>query len=275
MRVGLVQMSGSDDPAANLGPVNDMIAEAAELGARIVLTPEVTNCISASRARQSEVLQTEDRDPMLAALQTQAMRLGIWILIGSLALKIEGDKRFVNRSFLISPDGQVAARYDKMHMFDVTVSGSETYRESDGYKPGDRAVLAMVDNVPVGMTICYDLRFPYLFRGLSKAGAKILTVPSAFTPETGAAHWEVLLRARAIETGSFILAPAQCGTHQAARGRQRKTYGHSLAVNPWGQVLCDGGEAPGVSVVDLRLEEVDDARGRIPSLFHERDYAKA
>lgn len=275
MRVGLVQMCASDDPAANLNETKSFIQEAAEGGARFVLTPEVTNCISTSRTRQNDVLVTEDRDLTLAALRHEANRLGIWLLIGSLALKATGEDRFVNRSFLISPTGDIAARYDKIHMFDVTISDTEQYRESDGYRPGEEAVLAAVDGVPVGLTICYDLRFPYLFRGLAKAGAKIITVPSAFSPETGAAHWEVLLRARAIETGSFILAPAQSGTHPASRGRQRSTYGHSLAVDPWGRILSDSGDLPGVRLVDLSLDQVDDVRRRLPSLTHERTYIKA
>ena len=275
MRVGLVQLTSSDDPKENLLTVSNFVAEAARGGADFVLTPEVTNCVSASRKRQSEVLATEDQDMTLAMLQSEAARHGIWLLIGSLALKARDDARFVNRSFLIDPKGGIVARYDKLHMFDVTINEVETYRESDGYRAGDRAVLTEVDGVPLGMSICYDLRFPYLYRGLSKAGAKILTVPSAFSPDTGVAHWETLLRARAIETGSFVLAPAQCGAHPVSKGRQRVTHGHSLAVDPWGQVLCDGGEAPGVSLVDLRLHEVDDVRRRIPSLAHERIYIKA
>ncbi len=272
MRVALIQLNASDDPSENLGVTRGFVAEAAEAGARIALTPEVTNCVSASRARQNEVLRPEAEDQTLAALRQDAARLGMWVLIGSLALKPEDGERFVNRSFLIGPDGDIRARYDKIHMFDVTISETETYCESDGYKPGEEAVLAEVDGVPVGLTICYDLRFPYLYRGLAKAGAKFLTVPSAFSPETGKAHWETLLRARAIETGSYVLAPAQCGTHRATQGRQRTTHGHSLAVDPWGRVLLDGGDAPGISMVDLSPDLVDDVRRRLPSLFHERQY---
>lgn len=275
MRVGLVQLTSSDDPQENLLVVSNYIADAARDGARFVLTPEVTNCLSASRKRQAEVLVTEDQDMTLSMLQSEAARHKIWLLIGSLALKVEDDSRFVNRSFLISPEGKIAARYDKMHMFDVSINEVETYRESDGYRPGDRAVLGHVNDVPVGLTICYDLRFPYLYRGLAKAGAKILTVPSAFSPDTGAAHWEPLLRARAIETGSFVLAPAQCGTHPTTKGRQRSTHGHSLAVDPWGRVLADGGDMPGVVMVDLAIQDVDDVRRRIPSLTHDREYKKS
>lgn len=275
MRVGLVQLTSSDDPQDNLLSVSNYIADAVRDGARFVLTPEVTNCLSASRKRQTDVLTTEDQDVTLSMLQSEAARHKIWLLIGSLALKVADDSRFVNRSFLISPEGKIAARYDKMHMFDVSINDVETYRESDGYRPGDQAVLAHVGDVPVGLTICYDLRFPYLYRGLAKAGAKIMAVPSAFSPDTGAAHWEPLLRARAIETGSFVLAPAQCGAHPTTRGRQRSTYGHSLAIDPWGRVLADGGDMPGVVMVDLAIQDVDDVRRRIPSLTHDRDYNKA
>ena len=275
MRVGLVQMCSSDDPGENLASVSAYIGDAARNGARFVLTPEVTNCVSASRKRQQEVLKPEADDQTLAMLRGEAAMRKIWLLIGSLALKGEVDERFVNRSFLIAPNGEIAARYDKMHMFDVQLSEIETYRESDGYRPGDRAVLASVGDVPVGMTICYDLRFPYLYRDLAKAGAQILTVPSAFSPDTGPLHWETLLKARAIETGSFVLAPAQTGTHKTSRGRQRKTWGHSLAIDPWGRVLADGGEAPGVTMVDLNLSQVEDVRRRLPSLSHDRTYTKA
>ena len=249
-----------------------MVGEAAERGATFVLTPEVTNCVSASRARQNEVLHIEAEDPSLFGLCRTARERGIWLLIGSLALKSDDDKRFANRSFLIGPDGDIQARYDKVHMFDVTLSDEETYRESDGYKPGDRAVVSDIENVPIGLSICYDLRFPYLFRTLAQAGARILTVPSAFSPDTGPDHWEPLLQARAIETGSFVLAPAQTGTHSATRGRVRRTWGHSLAIDPWGRVLADAGEEPGVTIVDLDLAMVDDVRRRLPSLSHDQEY---
>ena len=273
MRAGLIQLTASDDPAENLLVTRQLIEEAAAAGAGLVLTPEVTNCVSASRARQAAVLRPETEDATLAGLRETAAAKGIWLLIGSLALKDpDGDGRFVNRSFLVSPSGGIVARYDKIHMFDVAISEAETYRESAGYRPGDTAVLAQVGAATVGMTICYDVRFPYLYRDLAKAGAEILTVPSAFAPDTGAAHWETLLRARAIENGAFVLAPAQCGTHRAAEGRARRTHGHSLAVDPWGRVLADGGDLPGVTLVDLDLEAVKDARRRLPSLTHDRTY---
>jgi predicted amidohydrolase len=273
MRAALVQLCASDDPIENLDRARARLKEAASLGAEFVLTPEVTNCVSASRSRQQEVLCAESDDPTLAALRQDAQSLGLWLLIGSLALKTsDPDGRFANRSFLVDPKGQIAARYDKIHMFDVAVSETETYRESAGYRPGDSAALAPTPWGPIGLTICYDLRFPQLFRALAQAGARVITVPSAFSPVTGAAHWESLLRARAIETGAFILAPAQTGTHRASRGRERRTYGHSLAVAPWGELLADAGTDPGVTLVNLDLSQVEDARRRIPALTHDRSF---
>ncbi|MEM6825936.1 MAG: carbon-nitrogen hydrolase family protein [Pseudomonadota bacterium] len=275
MRAALVQLNSSDDPEANLVETLLRLDDAVAGGAEFVLTPEVTNCVSTSRTRQSAVLRTEAEDPTLAGLRDAVARHGVHVLIGSLALKLGRDEtRFVNRSFLLYPDGSVAARYDKIHMFDVEVSETETYRESSAYRPGDQALLADVNGVRIGLTICYDLRFPMLYGALAQAGAQILTVPSAFSPATGPGHWETLLRARAIENGAFVLAPAQTGRHAATRGRVRETYGHSLAVGPWGNVLADAGSPPGVTFVDLRLADVDDARRRIPSLSHERPFRK-
>lgn len=278
LTAALLQLNVSDDPIANLAVTVPMIRQAAARGATFVLTPEATNLLSPDRAWQTSVLRTEAEDPTLAALRTEAKAAGIWLLIGSLALKSTdtNDARFANRSFLINPEGQIVARYDKLHMFDVTISETEQYRESAAYRPGDRAVLTHVaDDVSVGMTICYDLRFPHLHRQLAQAGAQILTVPSAFSPTTGLAHWEVLLRARAIETGCFVLAPAQCGTHAAPHspGRTpRQSHGHSLAIDPWGKVLADAGQMPGVTIVQLDLKGVDRARSRIPSLTHDRPF---
>lgn len=273
MRAALVQLNSSDDPKDNLPKTVAMIRIAAEAGAALVLTPEVTNCLSSDRRQQQQVLQHQADDITLAALRFQAADLKIWLLIGSLALKTtDPDGRFANRSFLIDPSGEIIATYDKIHMFDVAVSAGETYRESAGYRPGAAAVLAQAGVAAIGMTICYDLRFPELYQGLSLAGAQILTVPSAFSRVTGAAHWQVLLRARAIETGCFVLAPAQTGLHPATAGKARATWGHSLAVSPWGEVLADGGTDPGVTMVDLTLTDVDAARGRIPSLSHRRAF---
>jgi predicted amidohydrolase len=269
LTVGLIQLNSGDDPAKNLGQTLALVNQAADRGAQFVLTPEVTNIVSDSRKHQADVLQTEPGDRSLAALQQLASKRGIWLLIGSLALKTDDpDGRFANRSFLISPSGDIRARYDKMHMFDVAVSDTETYTESAGYRPGNRAVLAQTDFGTLGLSICYDLRFPLLYRYLAQAGAKIITVPSAFSPVTGAAHWETLLRARAIETASFVLAPAQTGRH----GANRQTYGHSMVVDPWGQVLLDAGTQTGAFIVNLDLNAVEQIRKRIPSLTHDRPY---
>lgn len=273
MRAALLQMTSTDIPAENLEMVKAMMTEAVRGGAGFVLTPEVTNCLSGSRTHQNGVLCHEEDDPTLAALREEAAKHGIWLLLGSLGIKTrDDDGRFANRQFLISPQGEITARYDKIHMFDVEVTPEETYRESDGYRPGTKAVVAATPFASIGMTICYDVRFPHLYRALAKGGAQILTVPAAFSYVTGAAHWHSLLRARAIETGCFVLAPAQTGTHPASRGPCRKTYGHSLAVAPWGEVLADAGQEPGLTFVDLDLEKVAEARKRVPSLTHDREF---
>lgn len=275
MRAGLVQLTVSDDPSANLALARDAVTRAAAMGADLVLTPECTNLLSSNRAHQQAVLQREADDPTLAALREAAARAGVWLLIGSLGLKTgEADGRFANRSVLIDPRGAVMARYDKIHMFDVNVSDTEVYRESAAYRPGDRAVVAKTPLGTIGMTVCYDVRFPHLHRRLAQAGAQILTVPAAFNHITGAAHWHVLLRARAIETGCFVLAPAQTGFHHEplSGGKGRRTYGHSLAVAPWGEVLADAGTEPGVTLVEIDLAEVARARSRVPALTHDRDF---
>ncbi|WP_409201329.1 carbon-nitrogen hydrolase family protein [Paracoccus aurantius] len=277
MTAGLVQLCVSDDPERNLDDTRALIREAAGRGASFVLTPEATNILNADRATQERVLCTQDNDPTLAALRAEARELGVWLLIGSLSLKTGdgGDNRFANRSFMIAPDGEIRASYDKLHMFDVTVSETESYRESSAFRPGARAVLA--DGPwPVGMTVCYDLRFPHLYRDLAKAGAQVLTVPAAFNDTTGAAHWEVLLRARAIETGCYVLAPAQTGlhgNHLSPERKPRRSHGHSLAVDPWGKIITDAGTERGVSLVVLDPAAVVGARSRIPSLTHDRVYS--
>ncbi len=273
MRVALIQLNVSDDPAANLSVTLGLVREAVAAGAGFVLTPELTNGLSSSRAHQRAVFHHEEDDPTLAALRAEAKAAGIWLLIGSLGiLTHDADGRFANRSFLIAPDGSVAARYDKIHMFDVNVSATEVYRESEGYRPGARAVVAETPFAKIGMSVCYDVRFPALYRRLAQGGAQVITVPAAFNHITGAAHWETLLRARAIETGCFVLAPAQTGFHPETQGKGRRTHGHSLAIAPWGEILADAGTEPGVTVVDLDLTEVDKARGRVPSLTHDRDF---
>lgn len=271
MRAGLVQLTVTDDPAANLPETVALVRAAVAGGAGFVLTPECTNALSSNRAKQREVLRFEGDDPTLAALRDEAARAGVWMLIGSLGVLTEdADGRFANRSFLIGPDGGIVARYDKIHMFDVNVSETEVYRESSGYRPGARAVMADTPFGRVGMTVCYDVRFPHLYRRLAQAGAEIITVPAAFNHITGAAHWEVLLRARAIETGCYVLAPAQTGFHAEAGGKGRRTHGHSLVIAPWGEVLSDAGVEPGVTFADLDLAEVAKARDRVPSLSHDR-----
>lgn len=273
MKIALLQITSSDDPAGNLETVRALVDEAAGAGAEFVLTPEVTNCVSNSRSHQREVLHRETDDPFLAGMRDVARARGLWLLLGSLALKADPpEERFANRSLLIGPEGEVAARYDKLHMFDVQVTEQETFRESAGFRPGDAAVLAKTDFAKIGMTVCYDVRFAYLYRALAQAGAEILTVPAAFSPATGPMHWEPLLRARAIETGSFVLAPAQVGDHAVTRGKPRRTYGHSLVVSPWGEVLLDAGQETGVHIVDLDLAQVAEARGKVPSLQHDREF---
>ncbi|MEM7544836.1 MAG: carbon-nitrogen hydrolase family protein [Pseudomonadota bacterium] len=271
--VALIQLTSSDDPLANLPLTEALIRQAAGDGASLIVTPEVTNIVSMSRAHQRRVLRSEADDPTLARLRVLSAELSTWLLIGSLALSGEKeDGRFVNRSFLIRPDGQIVARYDKIHMFDAVPVAGEAYRESSGYRPGDAAVLAGTPWGPLGMTICYDMRFPDLYLRLARSGAQIISVPSAFTRPTGAAHWEVLLRARAIETGCFVLAPAQCGQHEASEGAVRSTWGHSLIIAPWGEVIADAGDSPGIIRADLDLAAVADVRQRVPSLIGGRTW---
>ncbi|WP_299548005.1 carbon-nitrogen hydrolase family protein [uncultured Tateyamaria sp.] len=273
MKTALLQLNVSDDPVANLPRTVQMVQQAIDMGAEFILTPEVTNCVSTSRMHQHDVLHHQDDDPTLAALRDLAKQNGVHSLIGSLGLKSDAkDKRLLNRSFLICPRGDIVAQYDKIHMFDVAINNSETYRESAGYQPGDRAVLAQTDFGAVGMAICYDMRFPRLADALVTAGAQILTFPAAFSLVTGAAHWHSLLRARAIEGGAWVLAPAQTGTHSSAVHKTRDTYGHSLVVDPWGEVVLDAGTAPGIYVFDLDLEKVAEARRRIPSRDNARSF---
>ena len=273
MRAAILQMCSSDDPGENLTTVLSALRDAKAAGAEILLTPEVTNCVSQSRSHQASVLHRQDTDPTLAAIRDAARDAGIWVLLGSLGVQSgDADGRFANRSLMISDTGEIAGWYDKIHMFDVNVTETETFRESDGYRPGDRAVVVDTPWARFGLSICYDMRFAYLYRDLAKAGAQVLTVPAAFSPVTGKAHWESLLRARAIETGCFVIAPAQTGNHKVSTGKPRQTHGHSLVVAPWGEVLLDAGTDPGLHVIDLDVKEVDKARGRVPSIRHDRPY---
>lgn len=261
--VALIQLCASADIEENIETVSALVREAADGGAEFVLTPENTGFIEANTRKLFELAVAEEDDRTLQALTSLAGELGIWLLLGSVAVQV-GEAKLANRSFLIAPDGNIAARYDKAHMFDVDLPGGESYRESKNYRAGSRAVVAESPWGSIGMSICYDLRFPYLYRKLAQAGARILTVPSAFTRPTGEAHWHILLRARAIETGCFVLAPAQTGIHPSGR----RTFGHSLAVDPWGRILADGGTSVGVINTELDLDEVDRVRRSIPSLGH-------
>ncbi|MFN7179144.1 carbon-nitrogen hydrolase family protein [Hyphomonas sp.] len=262
-----IQMRSGTEPAANLAAATGMIREAAAQGARFIATPEMTNLLDIRPGMARAKVRREAEDESLPAFRLLAAELGVTLLIGSLAIALEGDERFANRSFLIGPDGGLIARYDKIHMFDVEVGDGQTYRESRAYRPGEEAVLAQTSFGTLGLTICYDLRFPHLYRRLAQAGADILTLPAAFTRVTGEAHWHVLIRARAIETGCFVIAPAQGGKHQDGR----ETFGHSLIVSPWGDVIAElKGDEPGVLLAAIDLAEVAAARARIPSLTNDR-----
>jgi predicted amidohydrolase len=274
MKVAALQLCASDDPTANLDMTLPMVQQAAEMGAQFIATPEVTNCVSSSRRHQNDVLSLQERDETLAELRAAANQFGVWISVGSLALKLPDENRFTNRSFLIAPSGRIVAQYDKIHMFDVTLSETEQYRESDGYRPGDRAVIADTEFGKIGMTICYDIRFPHLFRGLAKSGASILLIPAAFARPTGRAHWEVLLRARAIETGCFVIAAAQTGEHKTSLGQPRKTYGHSMIVSPWGEILADAGEDQSIIYAELDLSLVESTRARVPSILSNQSFSE-
>jgi predicted amidohydrolase len=254
-------------PDANVDAAVRMIGEAKAAGAYYVQTPEMTNIMEVKRERLFAAIVEEERDTSLATLRELARKLGIFVHIGSLAVKA-GPDRAANRAFLIDPRGEIAARYDKIHMFDVDLAGGESYRESRTYRAGELAVLSDLPWGRLGITICYDLRFPALYRALAEAGAAMLAIPSAFTRQTGEAHWHVLNRARAIENGSFVFAAAQGGKHENGR----ETFGHSLIVDPWGRILAEGGTEPGVVIAEIDLGEVAKARARIPSLEHGRRF---
>jgi predicted amidohydrolase len=266
-RVGLIQMRSGRSPEANVAAAATLIREAKAAGAQYVQTPEMTNIMELKRDRLFEAIGSEEDDRSLADFRTLARELSLTVHIGSLALKVSPE-RAVNRSLLIGPDGEIAARYDKIHMFDVDLANGESYRESRTYRPGELAVLADLPWGRLGLTVCYDLRFPDLYRALAVAGASFLAIPSAFTRQTGEAHWHVLMRARAIENGCYVLAAAQGGTHENGR----ETFGHSLVVDPWGRVLAEGGTEPGVVLADLDLAEMAVARSRVPSLRHGRRF---
>ena len=266
-RAALIAMRSGVSPAANLDAAVALIKEAAGAGADYVQTPEVTNVMDVRRERLLDTVVAEEKDASLARFRELARQLGIYVHIGSLAVKVSPE-RAGNRSFLIDRDGEIVARYTKIHMFDVDLANGESYRESRTFRPGEIAVAADLPWGRLGLTICYDLRFPALYRALAEAGASFLAIPSAFTRQTGEAHWHVLIRARAIENGCFILAAAQGGPHE----NKRETFGHSLIVDPWGRILAEGGTEPGIVMATVDPAEVARARARIPSLQHGRRF---
>lgn len=271
MRAALFQMTSGINPAANAAAIVAMAARAKGEGADMLFTPEMAGYLDRDRARAAATLRSQADDAVLAAVRDAAAREGLWIHIGSLPLKDErSDGRWANRSFLIDDTGAIRAQYDKIHLFDVDLATGESWRESSVYGPGEQVVAADTPWGRMGFSICYDMRFPDLYRALTNAGATILLAPAAFTVPTGQAHWHVLLRARAIEAGCFVIATAQVGAH--ADGRV--TYGHSLVVDPWGEVLLDMGEAGGLGLVDIDLTRLGDVRARVPAIANRRAIAQ-
>ena len=264
MKIALAQMTSGIDPADNANTLVAAVAEAAGAGAAMLFTPEMSGLVDSNRKRAAAVLRTEADDPVLAAVRAAAAEHGIWVHLGSLAVK-EGD-RLANRAFVIDDTGTIRARYDKIHLFDVDLPTGESWRESAAYAPGEGAVVVQTPVGALGLSICYDLRFADLFRALSNAGATMLAIPAAFTRPTGAAHWHVLMRARAIEAGAYVVAAAQTGEHEDGRA----TYGHSLVVDPWGEVALDMGEAAGIGYAEIDPARVADVRARIPVIAHRR-----
>lgn len=271
MRIALYQSTTGIDPDANARALVARVAEAGAGGAAMLFTPEMSGLLDRDRSRAVRHLHHEREDPVLRAVRDAAASAGIWVHIGSLALLAEAGELLVNRGFLIDDRGEIRARYDKIHLFDVDLPTGESWRESAAYRGGERSVVADSPIGMLGLSICYDVRFPDLYARLSNHGATAFSVPAAFTVPTGAAHWHVLLRARAIEAGAFVIAAAQVGQHEDGR----ETYGHSLVVDPWGEVLLDmGGEAAGLGFAELDLEAVDRVRARLPAIWHRRPIPK-
>jgi predicted amidohydrolase len=266
-RVALVQMRTSRDVKGNIDAAVKLICEAKSRGADYVQTPEQTSLMELDRGSLFAHIVDEERDPALKAFQELARELGIHLHVGSLAIKVASDKA-ANRAFVIDPQGEIIGRYDKIHMFDVNLENGESYRESNTYRPGDVAVVVPLPFCKIGLSICYDVRFPALYRALAETGAEVLTVPAAFTKQTGEAHWHLLLRARAVETGCFVLAAAQGGRHENGR----ETFGHSMVIDPWGRIIAEAGIEPGVTVADIDLALVTEARARVPALEHGRRF---
>ena len=270
LKAACIQVNASNDMDHNIQVAAALACVARAAGAGLVVMPENVSMMEWGRKNILAKALPEESHKALLAFKELARETGLWLHTGSLSVLLEDGERVANRSYLLSPEGEIAAQYDKIHMFDVDLGEGEVYRESATFAPGREAVVAETPWAPLGMSICYDLRFAALYRSLAQAGAQILVVPAAFTRVTGKAHWHVLLRARAIETGSFVLAPAQCGEH--AGGRQ--TYGHALIVSPWGAILADAGEQPGYIMATLDLDEVAEARRKVPSLEHDRAFIR-
>lgn len=265
VRIACVQLNSGPDLDANLAATAAWIRAARAAGAELIATPENTGWMVQGRPKALARARVESEHPGVAFFSDLARETGAWLLIGSLGIRLD-DERIANRSLLFDPDGRIANRYDKIHMFDVSLPGGESYCESATFKPGETAIVADTPWGGLGMTICYDLRFSALFRALAQGGARLLAVPAAFTVPTGRAHWHVLLRARAIENGCFVIAPAQCGVHDGGR----HTYGHSLMIDPWGEVIAEAGDMPGFIIADLNLARCDEVRDMVPSLRHDR-----
>jgi predicted amidohydrolase len=270
LKVACIQTNSKSDPNINIREVSSLIRAAKSKGAELITTPEVVGMLEPNREKALNKAQPENYHGVLREFRALSRDLAIWLLIGSISIKLSNGK-LANRSFLINPDGQIIARYTKIHMFDVEVNDGSIYRESATYQPGTSACLARTPWGLVGLTICYDIRFPALYRDLAKAGAKIIFIPSAFTEVTGEAHWHILQRARAIENGCFIVSAAQTGMHE----QNRKTFGHSIIVDPWGNILADADKDVGFITADLDLNLVDEVRKKIPSLTHDREYSKS
>jgi predicted amidohydrolase len=271
MRIALAQMQSGIDPQANAVGLVQAIASAAKGGAAMVFSPEMSGLLDRNRARASAHIMSEELDIVLAAVRKAAAESGIWVSLGSLALKGGSDGRLINRSFLIDETGSVRARYDKIHLFDVDLPTGESWRESAAYAPGEEAVVVDTPVGRLGLSICYDLRFPALYAALSEAGATILSIPAAFTVPTGKAHWHTLMRARAIENATWVVSAAQVGTHEDGRS----TFGHSLVVDPWGEIVLDMGEQPGVAFADLDPARCNEVRAQIPVIAHRRGVSRA
>jgi len=270
MRAALLQMTAGIDPGANVATLVNAVSEARAAGADMLFTPEMSGCLDMDRSRSASAIRVEDEDDVLAAVRAAAREYRLWVQLGSLAISDPASGKRRNRGYLIDDQGEIRARYDKMHLFDVDLPSGESWRESNSYHGGEGPVLADTPWGKLGLTICYDLRFPGLYQALSEDGATIVAIPAAFTVPTGEAHWHVLMRARAIENAMFVIAAAQVGRHEDGRS----TYGHSLVVDPWGEILLDAGDKPGVHLVDLPLDRVGDVRTRIPVLRHRRPIAK-